>query len=235
MPFVPDDPPKAALISISLPTADGEVTLSGAAGSVAPQSAVVAITLETGHFTTAQATARGSFTATLFAPAGTSVLIKADPFGTSVAQFVDSVPDEFDEFDVEELKTTFLPALPGTILRVADPSGAGIPIGGAGWTHWELPFPAWTFHGSIPTNTLAPGDPLRVQGTVRVDSPVLQGSRRSPGADTTLELERADGPSLLHGSSSAASILLTPTGLPIERASQWWATGFSQYQDASFG
>ena len=60
MPFVPDDPPKAALISISPPTVDGEVTLSGAAGSVAPQSAVIVVTLETGHFTTAQATASGS-------------------------------------------------------------------------------------------------------------------------------------------------------------------------------
>ena len=167
----------------------------------------------------------------MFAPAGTSVLIKADPFGTSVAQFVDSVPDEFDEFDVEDLETRFLPALPGTILRVADPSGAGIPIGGAGWTHWELPFPAWTFHGFIPTNTLAPGDPLRVHGTVRVDSPVLRGVYALQ-VNTTLRLERADGPSLLHDSSSAASTLLTPTGLPIERAGQWWATGFSQYQDA---
>ena len=54
VPFVPDDPPKAALISLSSPTADGEVTLSGAAGAVAPHSAVVAFTLETGHFTTAQ-------------------------------------------------------------------------------------------------------------------------------------------------------------------------------------
>ena len=43
-PFVPDDPPKAALISISSPTADGEVTLTGAAGSVTPGSAVVVIT-----------------------------------------------------------------------------------------------------------------------------------------------------------------------------------------------
>ena len=83
MPFVPDDPPKAALISISAPTAAGEVTLSGAAGSVTPGSAIFAITLETGHFTTAQATDSGSFTATLFAPAGTSVLIKADPVGTA--------------------------------------------------------------------------------------------------------------------------------------------------------
>ena len=232
MPFVADDPPKAALISISQPTADGEVTLRGAAGSIPPQSAVVALTLETGDFTTAQATAEGSFTATLFAPAGTSVLIKADPFGTSVAQFIDSVPDALEDFDpLVDLEDFFLSALPGTILRVADPSGAGIPIGGAGLTHWELPFPAWTFHGTISTTTLAPGDPLRVRGTVRVDSPVLQ-EVDDLQANTVLNLERADGPSLLHNSSGSASALLTPTGLPIERQGQFWATGFSQYQEA---
>ena len=231
MPFAPDDPPKATLISISPPTADGEVTLSGAAGSVAPNSAVVAFTLDTGNFTTAQATADGSFTATLFAPAGTSVLIKADPFGTSVAQFVDSVPDTLDALDAEELNLRFLSALPGTILRVADPSGAGIPIGGAGQTHWDPPFPAWTFHGAISTTTLAPGDPLRVSGTVRVDSPVLQGVDDLQ-VNTALRLERADGPSLPHHSSSSASTLLTPTGLPIERTGQFWATGFSQYREA---
>ena len=127
-PFVPDDPPKAALISISPPTADGEATLHGAAGAVAPHSAVVAITLETGHFTTAQATADGSFTATLFAPAGTSVLIKADPVGRSVVQLLVRDPDEDRDSSIA--------ALPGTILRVADPLGTGIPIGGAGRTKW---------------------------------------------------------------------------------------------------
>ena len=231
MPFVPDDPPKVALISISPPTADSEVTLSGAAGSVAPHSAVVAVTLETRNFTTAWAAADGSFTATLFAPAGTSILIKADPFGTSVAQFADSVPDELDEFDPLDLDDGLL-ALPGSILRSADPSGTGIPIGGAGQTSGELSFPTWTFHGSIPTNTFAPGDSLRVRGTVRVDSPVLQGVGNLQ-VNTTFGLEPADGPSLLHSSSSSASTFLTPTELPIERQGQWWATGFSQYQEFS--
>ena len=36
LPFVPDDPPKADLISVSPPTADGEVTLTGTAGSLPP-------------------------------------------------------------------------------------------------------------------------------------------------------------------------------------------------------
>ena len=225
MPFVPDDPPKAALISISPPTADGEATLHGAAGAVAPHSAVVAITLETGHFTTAQATANGSFTATLFAPAGTSVLIKADPFGTSVAPFLALDPDKAEE-------GSFL-ALPGTILRVADPSGAGIPIGGAGRTGWqEHGLPAWTFHGSLNTHILAPGDHLRVHGTVRVDSPALQGGDALQ-VGTTLMLERlsdTDGSSILRR-NTFASTFLTPTGLPIEREPRYQDDGLSEHEE----
>ena len=217
MPFVPDDPPKAALISISPPSATGEVTLAGAAGCVAPDSGVFIATLDTGHFTTAQATASGSFTATLFAPAGTSILVKADPVGTSMAEFL--------AFDVDERPEQRLSALPGTILRVADPPGAGIPIGGAGQTRWEFSSPAWTFHGSLTTHLLAPGAPLRVQGTVRVESPALQGVAALQ-VETGLRLERTDRSSLLHKLS--ASTFLTPTGLPIERESRWWASGLIQ-------
>ena len=223
-PFVPDDPPKAALISISPPTVDGEVTLSGAAGSVAPGSTVFVATLNTGHFTTAQATSSGSFTATLFAPAGTSVLIKADPVGTSVAEFL------YLLFETDQAATQKLSALPGTILRVADPSGADIPTGGAGRTHGEaLSLPAWTFHGSIDTHTFAPGDPLRVHGTVRVDSSALQGVGALQ-VSTGLQLERlsaADGSGLFRRSILASSFL-SPTGLPIEREPLW---GLVQYQE----
>ena len=223
MPFVPDDPPKAALISISSPTADDEVTIRGTAGSVAPHSAVVAVTLETGHFTTAQATASGSFNAPLFAPASTSVLIKADPVGTSVAQFMNSDSNDPDK--------GILLALPGTILRVADPPGTGVPIGSAGWTEWEQ-LPAWTFHGSLTTHTLAPGDPLRVRGTVQVDSSALQGVDALQ-ANVALRLERlsdSDGSSLLR-QNNFVSTFLTPTGLPIERQSRWWDDGLSQGRD----
>ena len=226
-PFVPDDPPKAASISISRPTADGEVTLTGAAGAVAPGSTVFLATLDTGHFTTAQATSSGSFTATLFAPAGTSILIKADPVGPSVEQFL------YLLFETDQAAEQKLSALPGTILRVADPSGAGIPIGGAGRTHAEArSLPAWTFHGSINAHTLAPGDSLRVNGTVRVDSPALQGVGALQ-VSTHLQLERlsaADGSGLFRRSILASSFL-TPTGLPIEREPLWVDWGLSQYQE----
>ena len=221
MPFVPDNPPKAALISISSPTEAGEVTVSGAAGAVAPGSAVFLATLDTGHFTTAQAAADGSFAATLFAPAGTSVLIKADPFGANVAQFL-------DRFEMNEEAHEKLPALSGTILRVANPPGSGISIGGAGRSDYES-LPAWTFSGSITTHTLAPDDSLRVRGTVRVDSSALQGVGALQ-VGTNLGLECTGESSLLR-ESGAASTFLTPTELPIERTGRFWATGFNQYQE----
>ena len=223
-PFVPDDPPKAALISVSPPTADGEVTVTGAAGSVAPHSAVVAITVETGHFTTAQATASGSFRATLFAPAGTSIFIKVDPIGTTVARFL--------SLEAEVLtRKGVLSALPGTILRVSDPPGAGMSMGYTGRFHRDA-LPAWTFQGSLTAHTFALDDPLRVRGTVRVDSPALQ---RVNGLQvgTILQLERLSdtaGPGILR-SSTFASTFLTSTGLPIEREPRYWDEGLSQYQE----
>ena len=225
MPLVPDDPPKAALISISPPTAAGEVTLRGAAGSVPPHSMVVAITLNTGHFTTVQATDNGSFTATLFAPPGASILIRADPFGIIATQFL----DEFSRS--EEPSPNMLSALSGTILRVADSPGSGIPISGVGKIDGDR-FPAWTFHGSIPTDTLTPGNPLRVRGTLRIDSPALQGAGALQ-VNTALRmrpLSDPEGASLLQA-KSLTSILLTPTGLPIEREPMWWVTDLADYQD----
>ena len=224
MPFVPDDPPKAALISISAPTTDGEVTLTGAAGSVAPHSMVVAITVETGHFTTAQATASGSFRANLFAPSGTSIFVKADPVGTTVAQFLSLGADA-------NTKSAVLAGLPGTILRVVAPPGGGIPIGAAGRAHWDA-LPAWTFQGSLTGRTFAPGDSLRVRGTVRAASPVLQGVDGLQ-VNAALRLERlsdSDGSSLLRR-SIFASTFVTSTGLPIEREPQYWDERLSQYRE----
>ena len=238
-PFVPDDPPKAALISISAPTAAGEVTVTGAAGSVPPYSTVVAFTLEIGNFTTAQATVSGSFSATLFAPAGTSVLIKADPDGAAVRRFLPRAGDVGDAILLSNGEQggdrSALAGLSGTILRVADPPGPGIRIGSAGRTDWrEHGLPAWTFQGSVNTQTLAPGDSLRVRGAVRVASSALQGVD-GLRVWTTLRLERlsdAEGSGILR-SDTFASTLLTPTGLPIERHSLHEDEGLSQGRDLS--
>ena len=230
MPFVPDDPPKAALISISPPTADGEVTVTGSAGSVAPNSSVVAITLETGHFTSAQATANGSFTATLLAPPGTSILVKADPFGTTLARFFTrrwwGERQNIAEQRRAGRRSTDTRRPPQYDSTGRRPLGTGIPIGDSGRRD-TFSLPAWTFHGSINTQTLAPGNSLRVHGVVRVDSSAVQ-EFDDLQVHTSLRLERlsgADGSSLLR-QNSFASTFLTPTGLPIERHPRWWDEGF---------
>ena len=234
-PFVPDDPPKAALISISSPVADGQVTVTGAAGSVAPRSAVFVATLDTGHFTTAQAAADGNFTATLFAPAGTSVLIKADPFDTNVAQLLSTTGDGGGNIFLSsgERGGNLYPlaGLPGTILRVAAPPGAGFSVGGAGRIHGEA-LPAWTFDGFLNTQTLAPGDPLRVRGTFRVESPALQGVDGLQ-VNESLRLQRLsdrDGSGILRSNTFAATFL-TPTGLPIEREARYWDSRLHTLQE----
>ena len=164
---------------------------------------VVAITVETGHFATAQATDSGSFRATLFAPAGTSIFIKADPVGTIAARFLSETDDD--------VRKGVLAALPGTILRVADPLDAGMPVGDAGRSHFDA-LPAWTFQGSLAAHTFALGDPLRVRGTVRVTSPAL---RREDGlkVSTNLRLKRfsdTDGSSLLRRSIFASTFSPPP-------------------------
>ncbi len=108
----PDAPPRASLIQVSAPNAAGEVTVTGRSGAVTAGYGVVLVTLETGHLAFARAAADGSFSGSLFAPAGASVLVKAGPMLGVSAQ---------NSADVAEI----LVGLPGTILRVADAESPG--------------------------------------------------------------------------------------------------------------
>ena len=114
---------------------------------------------------------------------------------------------------------------------MADLRGDAIPISGAGKSDWDR-LPAWTFHGSINTHTLAPGNSLRIRGTVRVDSPALQGvGALQVNTDLSLRpLSDPEGASLLQA-KSPTSILLTPTRLPIEREPMPWVTNLAHYQE----
>lgn len=213
--FVPDTPPLAALIQVSAPNAVGDVTVVGAPGAVPGQSSVMLVTLDTGHFAHTQAAADGSFSASLFAPTGTSILVKADPGGVILRKALD---------EIQLGGEGALAAAPGTIVRVADPaaSAAGIPFGGAGLAEFgQIRLPAWTFQGTLSPQTLEAGGTLRVQGTLEITSRALQaaGTMRV-GAQLTLE--QLAGPDGL-GSQARnffSSVFVTPTGFPIERAPQ---------------
>ena len=214
---VPDNPPRASLISISAPNPAGDVTVTGAAGSVSNGSRLILVTLDTGHFVQATAAGNGSFNATIFAPPGTSIMVKADPTGASLAR-LRFLPTGQPEDEGE------LAALPGTIVRVADSASTGgaTSFGGAGLTRPVEPpqLPAWTFQGTIASREYQPGGSIRVQGTLRISSTALL-TADSVRANTRLSIERlsgADGQGAF-GQDVYASMFMTATGLPIERIS----------------
>jgi uncharacterized protein (TIGR03437 family) len=172
---------------------------------------VLVVTLETGHFVVTQATADGSFSETIFAPAGTSLLVKVDPEGSRLRSYANSRGNGI---------TDLIP-LAGAILRVPEPpsSGPGISFAGAGPTVVNPPSvsPNWTLVGSVTTGALQPGATLGISGTLEVRSPVLSGAGEMR-VTIWVDLERLSGSD---GSGTAArnqlsSVALTPTGLPIE-------------------
>ncbi|MBI1281038.1 MAG: hypothetical protein GC179_23130 [Anaerolineaceae bacterium] len=96
----PGDPPIAALISVSQPDADGNVTISGAAGAVFPAAQLAIRNLYTGNTVYTQAGITGTFSATVYGPNHT-------PFWISPAQ---NIPVELRD------KPGSLPGGPGTIV-----------------------------------------------------------------------------------------------------------------------
>ncbi len=96
----PGDPPIAALISVSQPDKDGNVTISGSAGSVFPAAQLAIRNLYTGDTVYTLAGITGTFSATLYGPNHT-------PFWISPAQ---NIPVELRD------KPGSLPGGPGTIV-----------------------------------------------------------------------------------------------------------------------
>lgn len=211
--FVPDVPPRAALIQVFSPDSAGEVTVIGAPGAVPPGGVVVLVTLDTGHAILAQAAADGRFAARLFGPRGSSILVKAAPAGTDLSRVREELMLR-SEGNVA--------VLPGTIVAVPPPlpTGTGVPFAGVGLVRFQG-LPAWTVEGTINRQDFQAGDTLRVQGTLRIVSPALAGAGPMRGG-VGLALERLSGPDGAGAfrTNSFASVFLTPTGLPIERRGQ---------------
>jgi hypothetical protein len=197
---VNDPPPRAALITVSDPDADRKTEIHGSAGSAPARSTVIAVNLDTGHYTSAQAGADGAFVLPrFFAPAGTSVLLKVDPQGKPISA---------SSFTVV--------AYAGTIVRVPEPAAPAerLPFHGAAFTSGTLPT-VWRFEGSL---LHQPGELFRVEGSVFIDSPSVAAAG-TIRARPQLLLERITGPdgSPVQAQATFSSTYLTPTGLPIER------------------
>jgi hypothetical protein len=180
---------------------------------VLPGSRVFLVTLNTGHSVDVVAAADGSFSATLFAPPGVSVLVKAGPPSALINN------------------PLFLLCMPGTIIGSAEPpvNSSSLRVAGAGLTA-NFSRPAWTFDGTIATLKYAPGESLHLTGVMTIVSSDLQ-SAGTMTVSANLFLERLSGPdgtgSLGH--NTFASIFMTPTGFPIEREPSLNFTGAKQF------
>ncbi len=200
---VPDTPPRASLITLSAPDTNGKLTFTGRAGAAPANAIVVAITLNTGNFVEVRAGSDGAFTGSVFAPPGSTLLLRADT-RTNWARVQGPAP--------------------GTILYVPERSvsqSAGVAFSGCGWTletnDVNRSAPAWTFDGTINKTRLQPGEALTVAGTLRVAGAQIQSASQIR-VQVLLGIERVTGPD---GAGTSAvnelsSAIMTPTGLPIE-------------------
>ncbi len=177
----PITPPDASLIAVSQPDDEGYATVTGAAGAVQANSSVIVINLSARDFMTTTADATGAFTTNLYAPPGSSLLIKYDPEGSLIRWFWELGQTEVAGSTIENLNP-----LPGTILYVGRPStgdgqtqpfyavSAFMGEGAKGWAGWAMTGTLQVPPGEPPPGLTAQrGQPITVTAKVRVTSPAI--------------------------------------------------------------
>jgi hypothetical protein len=196
LPF-PDTPPLASLMTVSTPDVNGRVTVSGSPGAAQANSNLFLVNLNTGHFTKVTAGSSGAFSGSVFAPPGSTLLVRTGSEQSG----------------------------PGTILYVparnSSAEGGAVSFSGSGWTReiFQAPnfSPSWTFDGTMNSSQLQPGQELSIRGTLQVvDSQIQAGSRIR--VRPYLGIERVTGPdgTAISAFNMLFSTVLTPTGLPME-------------------
>lgn len=203
--------PLASKITASAPNAELQTTITGAAGAVEPNAGVVLFTLDTGHYATTRAGADGSFSATLFAPRGSSVMVKSDPGLEWFNRIANGPP--IIEFHVSDLTS-----LHGTVVRVdVPPASSGVAFAGAGVAR-EADLAVWVIEGTLARQQFVPGEVVEARGAYTLLAKSL-ATANDPRVEVRLSLELlsdADGHPMTTW-SYFDSALTTATGLPIER------------------
>lgn len=224
--YVPDDPPRASLITVGAPDSQQRVDVRGAAGAVGPRSLVAAVNTETDHIAFAEADSAGAFSTKVFAGPGTPILVKFDPHGDTIRSAFAGLPglvlpgDNPARGDTNFLGVGPLTPLAGTIVTVPFPSVAPglVPFGGSGgFTYSGNTLPGWTMSGTINKARFAPGETIEVAAKIITTSGVITAGQKF-AASAALALERitlANGDPVL-AQAMGATAFLTPTDLPIE-------------------
>ena len=238
---IPIEPPDASLITIGPPDTDGFADVTGAAGAVPPLAAVMVANLNAGSLDVTASDASGAFNARLFAPPGSSILVKYDNFGDRLTNHWDlaNIVGKTvwgQTVGVTDFATGELPLLPGTIIYAGENppasessqdytsvgailSGDGDPRGWAGlWFTGTLQ----TDPNGFPGAAVLPGETVTVTANLHVSSPDITCT---PPLTFTLDafvfLQRkfsGDGRANPDNEDFRA-YMFTPTGLPISHPS----------------
>jgi hypothetical protein len=218
----PTTPPRASLITIGTSDLDGNATVTGAAGAVEPLSAVMIVNLSSRNIITATADLTGAFEAVLYAPPGSSLMVKYDRDGERVEQIWQ------DAFEVTKPDITYLSVLPGAVLYAGPPSTApsyqefdavgsfvNKPDNPSEWAGWAIDGELY-----LPPGThVSGGDTVSFYTQLRITSPAIHcvdPVTYTPRLYLRLRyLFDSEGHSHPWGAWFTAH-LFTPTGLPIE-------------------
>ncbi|MDP2997345.1 MAG: carboxypeptidase-like regulatory domain-containing protein [Bryobacterales bacterium] len=170
----PTLPPRAEFITVDPPDVDGYATVAAAPGAVLGGAEVAVINLNSHTMALASADAGGSFSARLYAPPGSAVMVKADPFVKNAAnvwrdaQTGPSLPPDLNPLPGTIVHAGGAPGLQGAAQRF-DSVGAFLSPPERGWAGWWL----------SGTTELLPagagvGRRLRAAGRLRVTSPAMK-------------------------------------------------------------
>jgi hypothetical protein len=122
---IPYDPPDGLKISIGPVDDLGEAAVTGGAGAALPLARVLLVNLKSAHQAHTVSEADGSFTARLFAPPGSAVMVKHGPGSHRWDTLNAGVVEGYNPF-------------PGTIINVPHTHGAGefqVPFAAVGAAH----------------------------------------------------------------------------------------------------
>jgi hypothetical protein len=217
---LPERPPDLSKITVGDIDGIGEAQISGAAGAAMGHAHVIVINLDSLHQAHAVTAADGSFSARIFAPPGSALLVKHGAMPLTRWGEV--------EVGVSYLLSPF----PGTIIELPhthQAAGDRVPFAVVGPVDFFKDFhpettnwvgAAWLMTGSLgPSRFLSPGATLELEGTLRVFSPEIDATTNLDELTATGQLSLMllfDGDGQAVGPGRYMSTRLTPTGFPIE-------------------
>ena len=224
----PKTPPDVRNISVSDPDVAGYAQVTGGIGAVPAEASVVIINLSAHNLITTTANIQGGFLASLFAPPGSSLLVKYETEGDRIKNFWQTAVQRVADGTTENLNE-----LPGTVLYVGGPeTGQGetqtfhsvgadspfdLPKAWAGWwVEGELTVPG---HPGDWEMTVMPGETVSMTMQIFATSPALNCSNPPTqsfwinlGLREIFSIDGIPRPWEVWFDAS----LFTPTGLPIE-------------------